>query len=189
MSSQRVIVFSGPPCSGKSTLAELYCAKHGNPLLQKDAFVARLFPGSSNSAQERQLAYRALHLAAEFLLNCRNNIVIDGVYELRDPREELESIIARTNSLLFVIACKVTPQEAAKRFTARPSGHPAVDLTADAVYQKALRYPFPSIGRQVDTSKGLRDCLADVEEYLSSFDPAPNGRWTESGLSTASVKD
>lgn len=170
-------------------MAEFYCAKHGNPLLQKDAFVARLFPGSSNTAQERQLAYRALHLAAELLLNCRNNIVIDGVYELRDPREELESIIASTNSLLFVIACKVTPQEAVNRFTARPAGHPGVDLTADAVYQKALRYPFPSIGRQVDTSKGLRDCLADVEGYLSSFDPAPSGRWTESGLSTASVKD
>jgi predicted kinase len=184
MGQQKVIVFCGAPCSGKSTLAEAYCAKTRIPLLQKDSVVARLFPSSSNDLYERQVAYRALHLAAEFVLDCGNSAIIDGVYRRRDPREELESIVAKTNSLLYIIVCRVTPEEAVRRFTRRPSGHAAVDLTAATVYQLALHYPSSDVGIEIDTARGIQECLSQVEQYLTSDSYIPSGVWTASGAPT-----
>ena len=63
-----LIVFAGPPCAGKSTLAAEVARRRDLPVLSMDATRRRILPAAAHTRADRQVAYRAMHLAAELLL-------------------------------------------------------------------------------------------------------------------------
>lgn len=176
-----VVVFAGPPCSGKSTLAPILAERRDITYLQMDSTRQRLMPESTQSKKDRQIAYRAIHLAAECLLKKHHTVVLDATYGPQEHREELASIAFQTSADIFLIECKVAPADARARLGERKKGHAAVDLTPESVEALAAGYPYSGLGLTLGTSENMPTCLKDIEAYLNAGNPIAAARWSLTG--------
>jgi len=90
-----LIVFAGPACSGKSTLAAEVARRHGWPHLSMDATRQRLMPGAGHTRAHREVAYRAMLFAAELLLAAGASVILDAPYGHAEDRAELAGKLLR----------------------------------------------------------------------------------------------
>src|SRR5436190_143748 len=87
-----VLVLSGPPCSGKSSVgrilaAGLHEAKPQHVHLEVDSLFSLLFPRSDRSRDDRMFAYDAAHLLTHNLLSERGgSVALECTYARRDQR-------------------------------------------------------------------------------------------------------
>ena len=166
-----LIVFAGPPCAGKSTLAAEVARRRNLPLLSMDATRRRILPGAAHTRADRQVAYRAMHLAAELLLAAGAGAILDAPYGHQEDRDELARIGADADVRL--IECRVSPETAIRRFRERGPDPVRLDLTEELVGRMVREYTYAGdwAGRarplRVDTeAESQRECLERIERYL-----------------------
>jgi predicted kinase len=166
MRTPRFIVVAGPPCSGKSVLAGVLAARLQLVHLEMDRFRTRVLPGSDQRVEHRDIAYRAMHYAAELLAaECARAVVLDATYTAAECRQGMIDIVERIGGPLFLIECHVEPHVAVERFAQRHH-HPAVDLTPSRVDHLAREYPY-SPQAWPALSSGHDDlALAEILEHL-----------------------
>ena len=70
------VFFIGPSGSGKSTLAAQLATKLGALVLDVDQIRQTIIPNSQQSQEDRDIAYRCMHLVAQKLLEAGANTVI-----------------------------------------------------------------------------------------------------------------
>lgn len=131
-----VVVVTGPPCTGKSTLAHAYAARRRWPLLAKDAYKEQVFErlGWSDaewSARVSVLAWDLAFQAAAALATARAPFVLEG--NLRE--EHAARLRALAPAPRFVLVqCRAPGAVLSARFRARATSglrHPGhVDLAA-----------------------------------------------------------
>ena len=160
-----LIVFAGPPCSGKSTLAAEVARLRGLPHLSMDATRQRLLPDAPHTRADRQVAYRGMHFAAELLLAAGAGAVLDATYDQPEDRAELARIAGAQCKL---IECHVSPSIAAARLRERGLNDPArPDLTEERVRRLVRDYPYSGAGLSLDTTVLTpKACLACIAGYL-----------------------
>ena len=176
---KRLIVVAGPPCSGKSCLAEILAKHTGIRHLEMDAIRARLMPESRHAKPDRDIAYRTMHLAAEMLLGAGHSVILDATYMPVEHRLELEGIAEFTGSPIFIIECRVSPETAIVRFGMRAQ-HAAVDLTPSRVHWLSAHYPFYGKGFIHNSDLQREPDLAGIRAYLIEGTPVPDCKWSES---------
>jgi len=161
-----LIVFAGPACTGKSTLAAEVARRRGLPHLSMDATRQRLMPNARHTRADREIAYRAMHWATELLLAAGAGAVLDAPYGHPEDRAELARVCAGNYKL---IECRVAPETAVAR--ARARGMPDAsrpDLTAERVARLNREYPYTGAGLLLDTGElSIEECLARIDGYLS----------------------
>jgi predicted kinase len=152
------IFVTGPPASGKSTVAEfLYDSLPDFALLQKDSLKEALFNGLQESGVEAATVSRRLSDAAIQLLwalapRCPR-VILEANFRTREPLERERFRVLDAKKL--EVHCWCPPDVAMRRFGARAAErHPAhaVKNLASAVYEEA-QAPFglgPSM--QLDTT-------------------------------------
>jgi predicted kinase len=172
----KVIVFSGPPCAGKSTLAQTLSKELGLPYLDMDQVRARLLPDSEQNLADRTLAYRAMHLCAERLMEVDQAVILVATYSRKTPRSELEEVCGRTGAALYIVECQVSPGLAVERYEAGRTNHPAVDLSRDRVELLATNFPYSRLGVVLNTSADMETSLRQIREYLCGA-TAVHGGW------------
>jgi glucokinase len=199
VSSPVVLIVTGPPCSGKSTLASQIGARFGLPLLEKDAIKEALFDsvGIGDRDWSRRLSQASfemlLRLAAQ-VVSGAHSIVIEGNFaEPQAPA--LESLRVDQGAVLVQIRCGGSSAVLLERMQARaerPLRHPG-HLDA-ALLEEARAAPPPewseplpivSIELQFDSTvadaAALEQLLARIEAVLG---PQPLQR-----VSTSSTSD
>jgi predicted kinase len=161
-----LIVFAGPACSGKSTLAEILARRRGWPHLSMDATRQRLMPTASHTRADREVAYRAMLFAAELLLAAGAGAVLDAPYGHAEDRADLARIGVGKYKL---IECRVPEEIAVARLRARGIPDPSrPDLTEERVVRLNREYRYTGEGLVLDTGElTVGECLARVESYLS----------------------
>jgi predicted kinase len=130
------VVVTGPPCTGKSTLARAYAARRGWPLLAKDDYKERVFAllGWSDADWSRRVSVLAWDLAlhaAAALATARAPFVLEGNLRV----EHAERLRALAPAPRFVLVqCRAPGPVLLDRFRARAASgvrHPGhVDFEA-----------------------------------------------------------
>lgn len=157
-------MFAGPPCSGKSALAAQLALRMGIPHLAMDAVRQRILPGAAHTRADRRVAYRAMHLAAEAVLQAGGAIILDAPYGHAEDRQDLDRAGA---GHIKLIECRVSPEIAVQRFHARGPDGIRLDLTAEIVERSARQYPYSGTGLTLDTGVlSPNECLERIQAFL-----------------------
>ena len=159
-----LIVFAGPPCSGKTTLAAQLARRLRLPHLSMDATRRRILPDAPHTRADRQAAYRAMHFAAELLLAAGSGVILDAPDGHPEDRVEMEGI---GFGRMKLIECRVSLPAALRRFRERGPDPVRLDLTEDLVERLVREYPYTAAGLTLDTEAlSERECLARIAAFL-----------------------
>ena len=144
----------------------MVAARLGIPHLSMDATRQRILPNAAHTRADREVAYRAMHFAAELLLQAGAGVVLDAPYGHEEDRADLAGIAGRSE--VYLIECRVTPEEVVRRFHARGPDPNRPDLTEGSVRHSAAGYAYQRTGLMLDTvSTPLADCLTRILSFLS----------------------
>jgi predicted kinase len=165
-----LIVFAGPPCAGKSTLATELARRRNLPVLSMDATRRRILPAAAHTRADRQVAYRAMHMAAGLLLRAGAAAILDAPYGHAEDRDDLAQTAAGAD--LRLIECRVSPETAVLRFRRRAPDPIRLDLTETLVRQLVLAFPYTHAGLLLDTEiHSPSECLEQIESFLDPPTP------------------
>lgn len=180
MAVPTLTIVSGPPCSGKSTLAQGLARELGWPLVAKDAFKEPLFdvldagdPGASRRLSE--LAFAAQFAAARALLETGSPVLLEGNFRRDTHGPVIMALSSTSDARLLQLACTAPAGVlAARRRDRALSGmrHPGHGdgATAALAPDAGLYAPLPDIPtRTIDTSRDLpREQWAELLAWLGA---------------------
>ncbi|HEX4006049.1 MAG TPA: AAA family ATPase [Acidobacteriaceae bacterium] len=142
---RRLVLVTGPPASGKSTLVQPLAAALGFALLSKDDIKESLFTSLHAAPNDpevsRQLSHAATNLLWALAPRCPQ-LVLEANFRTRDPRERahLSALLALPNTSAVEVHCCLPLEEASRRFAERARTerhHPAHPLHQMSVEQLA----------------------------------------------------
>lgn len=161
-----LIVFAGPACAWKTTLAARFSQVSGYAHLEMDRIRTVLIPDSPHDRHDRRIAYRAMLWAAELLLARGHGAILDAPYGHEEDRQEVEEIPSRVPARVFLIECAVSPSTAIERFRLRAPDPVRRDLTEERVRELVSAYKYRRTGLLLDTdTRTLEECFAEVLRF------------------------
>jgi predicted kinase len=174
-----VLVLSGPPCSGKSSVGRLLSSEACH--IEVDALFSFLLPESDRNRQDRLLAYDAAHSLARLLVERGRTVILECTYARREQRASLVEALAGLPEVpLWVVEFVISPDDAVARFRERDQ---ATDLDEGMVRERAEGFPYSDQGLLLKSSASTPEVLAqEVTEWLR-HQPQPVQRvaWAEAG--------
>jgi 8-oxo-dGTP pyrophosphatase MutT (NUDIX family)/predicted kinase len=127
--ARRIVLVSGPPGAGKSTLAAPLAAALGFPLISKDVIKEAIWdamaPPPGDLSWSRRCGAAAMEVLWALAARCPQ-AVLEANFRPRSPYER--GRIAALAARLVEVRCRCPAEEAARRYAARakdPSHHPA----------------------------------------------------------------
>ncbi len=170
------VILSGPPACGKSALARRLVARHDFTHLEMDAIRLRLLPGSHSTRENRVIAYRALHLAAERLLERGVSVIADASYTHEEDRAEARRSADAAGAAFALVEVTIPLEVALERCRARRGRHPADDLSDERVMELVTAFRCTGEGLTLDGTLPLGERIRAVERYLRISSNRPSRR-------------
>jgi predicted kinase len=179
-----LVLVTGPPVSGKTTLARPLAAHLGLPLLAKDTIKEALFDalGTGDRAWSRRLGAASFQVLLALLRDLPAAVVDANFYPAHGP-----ALLAACPRPIEVL-CRCPPIEVERRFDQRaPSRHPGhVDHTLDQDARTKLSSARPRLGWAArswkstpaarSTAPALRPGSASNPSGRPKVRPRPTGR-------------
>ncbi len=169
-----LIVMSGLPGTGKSSLAARLAGGVGAIIVESDRVRKLLFPRPDYSAEESQIVHRTSHRVIERLLRQGVRVVSDATNLTRFHRRLLYRLAERQGAAVVVVQT-VAPERTARDRLAERARQSNRTSDADwSVYQRLARgmQPIERAHFCVDTS---RDTDADVKRIIRTIQSLMNG--------------
>jgi predicted kinase len=175
---KRLVVFGGPPCSGKSTAGNALGWAH----LEMDAARSWILPASAHSRQDRAIAYRAILWAAMQLLRYTDIVICNGGFGHAEDRAACEKVCETSSAGLYVVEFQVPLAVALERNRARQGKHPGLDLTDARVTEIVSTYPWTGAGLTVQGTRPVQELVQEVRSYVLEGIAVAPGVFTNGGL-------
>ncbi len=191
--SAAVIVVTGLPCTGKSTLASELRKRTGWPLLAKDLLKETLFAtlGIRDRDWSRRLSvasYALMFSMADELLASGHALIMEGNFRVADHSGSFTQMLARRSVPSVQIFCSATPAVLMTRLAHRATrnlrhpGHADQEVEAEirTEIQSGSFLPLPLSGplfewdsSQPDAAQ-LSTLLGKVIDAVSGYRPHPH---------------
>jgi predicted kinase len=163
-----LIVVSGLPGTGKSTLASGIARARRIPVLSVDPMESALIvAGLAPSFETGLAAYLIVEAAADSVLAAGIDVVVDAVSSVEPAREMWRRLATNHATPLRVITCVSDEETAWSRLATRERGLALPEPSRDDVRGRAeewTRWPEPSL--VVDARRPAADNLAEALAWL-----------------------
>lgn len=180
----RIVLVSGPPASGKTTIARPLAEALGFALLTKDDIKESLFTSLNGPpddlAYSRQIGSAAMDLLWAVAAHCPQAI-LEANFRTRSPREreQVTTVLRRPGARLVEIHCRIPLDEAARRFAQRARNerhHPAhalKEISLDQLSEYSEPFALSPV-LTVDTTQAVNIlALANQTRELLALDAVP----------------
>ncbi len=162
-----LVLITGLPGTGKSTIANHLARRMDADLLRTDEIRKHLFAEPTYSEEEKELVYKAMFLAARYLIKAGRGVIIEGTFYKRALRERVYRIAEDTKSKLMVVEC-TAPEWVVRR---RTEGRATRGASSEADYEvyKKIREQYEPLQRPrivLDTSRPLNENLRDLYRQM-----------------------
>lgn len=186
MTESGVLVLSGPPCSGKSSVGRLLATDSFSPRrrrmhIEVDSLFSLLLPESDRGRDDRMLAYDAAHAVGRMVLERGVTTVLECTYARREQRLSLLTALAdKPQAPLWVVEFFISPDDAVRRFRQRQQ---ATDLDETSVRERAEAFPYFGQAHRLMSSTAAPDALArEISGWLHQQPPSvQRDLWAEAG--------
>jgi predicted kinase len=120
MKKSKLIIISGLPGSGKSTIAKSLAAKLSVPLFSVDPIEAAIIKsGLKRSFETGLAAYLVAEALAGEQLKCRLSVIIDAVSPVQEARDMWHNLVRTHHATLIIIECVLEREMHKKRIESR----------------------------------------------------------------------
>jgi predicted kinase len=175
MQSQKLIILTGLPCSGKSTLAEGLSRHFSLPLFSVDPIEAAMWRGGLPRDQTGIAAYVVAEALAEEHLRLGQSVVIDAVNPVETARAAWRNLGAKYRADLKIIECVCADETThRRRIEARIRDIEGMaEVSWSRVVERGEEYEAWTDARlTLDTSAHPPErSLAEAIEYLAQENP------------------
>lgn len=159
---KKLVVFAGPPCTGKSAVGRRLGWAH----LEMDDARVRLLPDAAHTREDRMVAYRAVLWAAGHLLRFTDIVICNGGFGHAIDREGCVRVAREAGAALYVCEFFAPAAVLVERNRARRHRHPGLDLTDERVEELVSGYVPWGVGLRVDGMRPVGECVERVREYV-----------------------
>ena len=176
-----MILVSGMPASGKSTLVEQLASELRFPFFTKDGIKELLFDAEAVPVDELDeetserlgaQAITALYHIAQRILDAGGSVLLEANFRAELTRTQIEPF--RSQAIVRQVACKLPMDKIVERFEERQQGderhpvHAGVDDVDQLVEDLERKDYGPIVGIPtllVDTSDGFEPSLAEIARF------------------------
>jgi predicted kinase len=159
-----LVIFAGPPCTGKSTIGRALGYAH----LEMDDARVTLLPDAAHTRADRAIAYRAVLWAAGHLLRYTDVVICNGGFGHQVDRDACVELARETDAALCVAEFEAPLAVLLERNLARRDAHPGLDLTDARVAEIVESYRWWGAGIRVDSTMPLPECVEQVRAYIEA---------------------
>ena len=167
MSRPLLIIVTGLPCTGKTTLGRHIARELGLPFIHKDGIKETLFNslGWRDRAWSRQLGgatYHLLYYLLEVLMQAGTSLVIESNFDPQRDSTTLAGLVKRHDYTASQVLCKTEGARLLERFRARSDSndrHPGhvdafnyAEMEPQLLKGRLAPLPLPGLLVEVDTT-------------------------------------
>ncbi len=161
-----LILFSGLPATGKTTLARKVSEKIGAIILRTDVIRKELFIEPKYTEEEKEQVYNEMFSRAEKFLIKGQAVILDANFYLQSLRDRARDVARRAGKKFFIVECIFDEEKVLGRMDERISKGDASDANSIEIYHKikSLWEPIHEPHIVIDTSG--EGALEEVLEKL-----------------------
>lgn len=174
-----LVIISGPPATGKTTLAHMLAQELRLPCFMRDGLKEVLMdelgaPDRARSSELGRASYALLYDVAGRLLEAAVGVVIESNFNRGTSEDELGPLVAQARAVL--IHCDAPPGTIEKRYRERavegdrhPGHHdrealPALVENLELGVYEPMDLPIPTL--RVDTSDGYHPAKSEILAFV-----------------------
>ena len=140
MNNRVLIIVAGPPCTGKTTLAEKIAGKFNLLLLHKDGIKEPLMDslGAENREESRRIGiatYKVLYTLFESIMRTGNSLVIESNFYAEYDSEKINLLIRGFGYVAVQIQCRTEGKVLFERYMERANSEDRHPGHFDLQYQ------------------------------------------------------
>ncbi|MEE9594323.1 MAG: AAA family ATPase [Candidatus Hydrothermarchaeales archaeon] len=165
-----LVLITGLPGTGKSTVANHLARRINARILRTDEVRKRLFAKPKYTEEEKEIVYKGLFLIAENLLRVKSNVVLDGTFYKRSLRKQIYRTATSTRSKLIIVECMASEEAIERRLRRRKKRKRGGLSDADEEVYHKIKKEYESIESEhivLDTSRPLNETLNELYSSIS----------------------